>query len=515
MWLAFDAEDCWTLCAVQVAFIQTSGARCVVEVLLDRLNLRRAGRPVLKDLSWRIGPGERWLVVGASGAGKTQLLKIVAGDVWPDEAPQSTRRYRIGREWHEQPVEVRDEIAWLGPERQDRYERYGWNHSALEVVGTGLLRTDIPLHSLTTRQRETCMELLRKAGIARLAQRRFLTLSYGERRLVLLARILAWRAAVLILDEVATGLDARNRQRLYRLLRSRRLKHSTWICSAHRDEDIPPGATHLLWLDSGSIRHAGVISRKRLREALAASHETKPRGLRRVRRSRSAAAYVAFGNADVWIDEKRVLQGLDLTVGRGDCWVVHGANGSGKSTLLRTIYGDHGVASGGFIRRAGIVPGVPLDQFRARAGFVAPHLQTDYPREHTVLDTVVSGLHSSIGLNFATTAAERRRANIALSALRMESFADLTLAQMSYGQVRRILFARALVTRPRLLLLDEAFTGLNGPLRAELLAWLEGQIDAGVTVVMATHYRSEWPRNTSHELMLSRGRVTYAGKLRQ
>jgi molybdate transport system ATP-binding protein len=86
---------------------------------------------------------------------------------------------------------------------------------------------------------------------------------------------------------------------------------------------------------------------------------------------------------------------------------------------------------------------------------------------------------------------------------------------MSYGQVRRILFARALVTRPRLLLLDEAFTGLNTPVRRELLEWLEGRIDAGVTVVMATHYRREWPRNATHELMLSRGRVVYAGKLRR
>jgi len=128
---------------------------------------------------------------------------------------------------------------------------------------------------------------------------------------------------------------------------------------------------------------------------------------------------------------------------------------------------------------------------------------------------VVSGLHSSIGLNFATTPAERRRAIGALRALGMESFAQLPLAQMSYGQVRRILFARALVTRPRLLLLDEAFTGLNGPLRAELLVWVEAQIDAGATVVMATHYRNEWPRNASHELMLSRGKVTYAGKLRK
>lgn len=89
------------------------------------------------------------------------------------------------------------------------------------------------------------------------------------------------------------------------------------------------------------------------------------------------------------------------------------------------------------------------------------------------------------------------------------------LGEMSYGQVRRILFARALVTRPRLLLLDEAFTGLNAEVRGDLMHWLEEQIAAGVTVVMATHYRREWPRNATHELMLSRGRIVYAGKLRR
>jgi molybdate transport system ATP-binding protein len=491
-----------------------------VEVLLDRLNLHRAGRPVLNEVTWRIGPGERWLVIGASGAGKTQLLKVVAGDVWPDDSMPPSRSYVVDGELHEQPADVRDEIAWLGPERQDRYERYGWNYPALDVVGTGLHRTDIPLNPLTAKQRETCLALLRAAGIFRLAKRRFLTLSYGERRLVLLARVLAWRAAVLILDEVATGLDTLNRQRLYKLLRSRRLRGTAWICSAHRDEDIPPGATHLLWLDAGHVRYAGKLTRPRLREALSAAREAKPRstkpGTARHASDKSPAArpYITLRNATVWIDEKRVLQDLDLTIARGDCWVVHGANGSGKSTLLRTLYGDHAVASDGFIRRAGIVPGVPLDRFRARTGLVAPHLQTDYPRDISVLDTVVSGLHSSIGLNFRAAPAECRRARVALATLQMEAFADRTLAQMSYGQVRRILFARALVTRPRLLLLDEAFTGLNGKLRAELLAWVEAQVDAGVTVVMATHYRSEWPRNASHELMLSRGRVSYAGKLR-
>jgi molybdate transport system ATP-binding protein len=286
----------------------------------------------------------------------------------------------------------------------------------------------------------------------------------------------------------------------------------------------------LLWLEAGQVRQGGALSQATLRAALAAAQVPKsvPAG-RPVRRrtvavvrtpSRSLRAatvprpLISLTGANVWIDGQRVLCDIDLDIGRGQCWVVHGANGAGKSTLLRTIYGDHAVASDGRIRRAGVVPGVPLDDFRARTGLVAPHLQTDYPRHTTVLDAVVSGLHSSLGLNFGATPAEATRARRALRALGMEDFAARQLADLSYGQVRRILFARALVLRPRILLLDEALTGLNTPLRNELLAWLESRVDAGSTVVMATHYRREWPRNATHELMLSRGRITYAGKLR-
>ena len=489
-----------------------------MEIALQGLNLHRGGRLILQDVSWHVRSGERWLVIGASGAGKTQLLKVVAADVWPDDSQAVVRRYRLGADWHEHPVDVRDEMAWLGPERQDRYERYGWNQSAIDVVGTGLHRTDIPLHRLSPADQRRCRALLQAAGIARLAARGFLTLSYGERRLVLLARALAWRPALLLMDEVATGLDAANRARLQRLLGSRRFRPEAWICSAHRSEDIPRGATHLLWLAAGRVEFAGKLTASRLRLALSAARAGSAPGRRRARvlSSRKATpAVVGLQDANIWMDGKHVLHDITLTIRRGECWVLHGANGSGKSTLLRTIYGDHSVASGGQITRAGVVPGVGLDAFRGRTGLVAPHLQTDYPRQCTVLDTVVSGLHSSLGLNFRATPAENRKALLALRALGMEGFAARTLAEMSYGQVRRILFARAQVVRPRLLLLDEAFTGVDASLRADLMAWLEGRIAAGVTVVMATHYRSEWPRNASHELMLSRGRITYAGGLRR
>jgi molybdate transport system ATP-binding protein len=489
----------------------------VVEILLERLNLHRGGQPILRDVSWHVRAGERWLVVGASGAGKTQLLKILSGDVWPDDSSPPARQYRVEGKWHEQPVELRDEIAWLGPERQDRYERYGWNFPAIDVVGTGLHRTDLPLSKLNAAELATCRALLRSAGILRLAARPLLELSYGERRLVLLARALAWRAQVLLLDEAATGLDALNRERLFRLLRSRRLRGTSWVCSAHRSEDIPSGANRLLWMEAGQVRYAGPLTAPRLRAALATTRDESAKPRRRANTVRqspgTARPAIALRNASVWIDAHRVLRDIDLEIGRGQCWVVHGANGSGKSTLLRTLYGDHPVASGGRIIRAGMGPGVALDRFRARTGLIAPHLQTGYPREYSVLETVVSGLHSSIGLNYGVTPGERRRALAALAAFDLAGFADRRLADISYGQVRRILFARAAVLRPRLLLMDEPFTGLNARVRLPLQAWLEGQIAAGVTVVLATHYRSEWPRNASHELLLSRGRVACAGKL--
>jgi molybdate transport system ATP-binding protein len=157
---------------------------------------------------------------------------------------------------------------------------------------------------------------------------------------------------------------------------------------------------------------------------------------------------------------------------------------------------------------------VPLEDFRARTGLIAPHLQTDYPRHHTVLETVVSGLHSSIGLNFRATAAELRRARSSLRQFDLLTLADRTLAELSYGQMRRVLFARAAVLRPRLLLLDEPFTGLAPAVRADLLRRLEAWIRRGVTVMLATHYRSEWPRKATHELSLTRGRVRHAGTIR-
>jgi molybdate transport system ATP-binding protein len=194
--------------------------------------------------------------------------------------------------------------------------------------------------------------------------------------------------------------------------------------------------------------------------------------------------------------------------------VLHGRNGSGKTTLLRTLYGDHGVAVGGRIERAGIEPGVPLQEFKQRVGFVAPHLQADHPQQLTVAEVVQSGRHASIGLNDPPTAADRAAARRSLAFFGLSELASRTLRELSYGQLRRVLFARAWVRHPDLLLLDEPFAGVDGPTRRSLRSHVEAMVADGTAVVMTTHHRPEWPDCVTHELELAGGEVRYCGPVR-
>jgi molybdate transport system ATP-binding protein len=483
-------------------------AKSGFSVSLQRIDLDRGERAVLRDIAWQIRPGQRWLLIGGNGAGKTQLLKLVSGAVWPKPTGRERRTYTWRGERFDAPAGVAEEIAYVGAERQDRYEHYEWNFRAREVVATGVQRTEIPMRALTSAEERAVAHLFARLDIESLAERRFLTLSYGERRLVLIARALASRPKLLLLDEVANGLDARNHARLMRFLAGTARSSMPWIFATHRREDVPDGVTHLLELERGRIRSRGPIESARARDLL--RQETAafltPRAVQQ--RPKSRALLVKLTRADVFIDDAQILRGIDLEVRRGDCWVIHGANGSGKSTLLRTIYGDHAVADSGTIQRAGIVPGVPLEAFKLRTAYVAPHLQTWQQPKMSVMEVVASGRYASIGLNEAITAADRRHAERALRRFGSFGLRHRTMAEMSYGQARRVLFARAWAREPRLALLDEPFAGLDRRTRADLTRRLNRWLDDGGSCVLATHHRDEWPAGTTDVLEISAGRAT-------
>ncbi len=487
-----------------------------VGVRLADIRLEREGRTILEQVSWTIRPGEHWVLAGGNGAGKTQLLKLIAGSVWPTPGGRETRHYHWGGELWPSPFQVQDEIGYVGPERQDKYERYGWNHTVEQVVGTGLYRTDIPLDPLDSRDRRRIDALLGRLAIRQLAKRRFLSLSYGERRLVLLARALASRPKLLLLDELLNGLDELNHQRAVRWLERTRHARLPWVLATHRLEDVPASATHALVLEKGRIVYSGALRRAPLKRWLDSDHDDSlPVAPVRVRRrARRPLSLVRLTQACVYLDEHQVLRNISLEIRPGECWVVHGRNGSGKTSLLRTLYGDHGVAVGGRIERVGIEPGVPLEVFKRRVGLVAPHLQADHPQHLTVAEVVQSGRYASIGLNDVPTAADRAGARRSLAFFGLTELATRSLKQLSYGQLRRVLFARAWVRHPDLLLLDEPFAGVDGPTRRSLRSQVEAMVADGAAVVMTTHHRPEWPDCVTHELELRGGAARYCGPVR-
>jgi molybdate transport system ATP-binding protein len=492
-----------------------STATSYITTRLSGMSLQRGKRRVLSGIHWTIRPGERWVLVGANGSGKTQLLKVIAGIVRPSSAAEASLRWRLHDEWHHVPYEIRERIAYLGPERQDKYQRYEWDMTAEALTGTGIYGTDIPLQALSEMDLRQVRALLKHLGIAALGQRRFLELSYGERRMILLARALIARPSLLLLDEVFTGLDRENHRRLLKWLATLRAQLPV-VTVAHQATDVPASATHLLVLEKGRVVQLGRLRASQLQRYLGTGAGGDvwhpPRGASpRVR----SVPLVRMQQACVYLEERCALRGVSLSVRAGEFWVIHGANGAGKTTLLRTLYGDHGVAAGGSIARRGIAPGVPLERFRVRTGIAAPYLHARYPRTASVSEVVLSGRYGSIGIHRRPSGADREATRRVLRRLDLARWAQRALGELSYGETRRVLFARAIVRNPALLLLDEPFDSLDAATRRRLGGQILRLNRAGVAIVVTAHAFGEWSRQATHEVELKAGEVRYCGAARQ
>jgi molybdate transport system ATP-binding protein len=491
---------------------------------LDSITLRAASvrlgrRWVLRDVALELNAGERWWLQGPNGAGKTVLLKLLRGDVWPTPTGREQRRYRLqGGETLDQPLLVASRIAYLGPERQDRYERHGSTLDVSQVVLTGFDDSDLPLQGATPSQRRRIRSVLRAVGLEGLAARRFLALSYGQRRRVLLARAVVRRPDVLLLDEVLNGLDAAGRRAFLRALRHVASSRTAWILSSHRAEDRPPGVTHVASISHG---HLELVPVERGAAAGGATPRAAPATSRAVpgvgagakvgTAPRVAGAtgdagdcLLSLRNAAVYRDERVVIGRFDWDLRTGEHWSIRGNNGAGKSTLVALLYGDLWPALGGQLLRRWST----ADEWKARVGLVSPELQARYAATGcTVEQIVTSGLHASIGLNLEPTPRERRRVRRQLLAWGLAALAPRRAREISYGQLRLALVARAFIRARRLYLLDEPFDGLDTEARALVQRRLAAAVAAGATVVLATHHAVDVPAWVNNTLRLRCGRA--------
>jgi molybdate transport system ATP-binding protein len=470
-------------------------------VRLSRVDVALAGTPVLHAIDWELARGEHWGIVGANGSGKTSFLNLVAGTLWP--APDSgVRTYDFGDGGQRDAVEARQRIVLVGHELQDRYARWNWNFSALDVVLSGVYRTDVPRRRPLAAERAQALQIMRQLAIAYLAQRPFLQLSRGEQRRVLIARGFAFQPLVLLLDEPASGLDRGARAELREMLEQIGAS-TTLVCSAHVQSDLPPSIARILHLDHGRIvrdrpnAHAGQLP------------PTQPDAQHRF--AAADAPLVAIENAHVWLGTRHVLQDITWRLLEHEHWLVTGANGAGKSSFLRLVHGQLRPAVGGEIRWPALGDPRNVWTLRKRIAWVAAELQAGYRYPTTVRECVASGFESSIGLTRQPNDEECARVEEVLAQLELTEIAQRKLATLSYGQVRRALVARALVSRPRILLLDEPWEGLDQRNAALFNDHLRSVMAAGTQLVCSSHLDAHRKLFT-HELVLERGAIASSGK---
>jgi iron complex transport system ATP-binding protein len=223
-------------------------------------------------------------------------------------------------------------------------------------------------------------------------------------------------------------------------------------------------------------------------------------------------------DASVRIDAKTLLDHFSLRIADGQHTAILGPNGSGKSTLVKLIARQLYPLAKADGRSSIRVFGRErwnVNELRSLLGIVSPAVQrdftTDTPME--VFDTVVSGFFAARGTwkNHAVTDAMRERAAEALAHMGVTHLCGRTLESLSTGEARRVLIARALVHRPRALLLDEPCTGLDMATRRHFLESLRQLARSGTTLLLVTHHIEEIVPEIGHIALLRDGRVLDRG----
>src|SRR5215204_1937524 len=201
-------------------------------------------------------------------------------------------------------------------------------------------------------------------------------------------------------------------------------------------------------------------------------------------------------------------------IDESDRWVVIGPNGAGKTTLLQVLAAQIHPTSGVAGLLGEVLGTVDVFELRPRIGLTSAALAERIPRAERVHDVVVSASYAVLGRwREEYDGLDHERANELLAQMRIDSLADRTFGTLSEGERKRVQIARALMTDPELLLLDEPAAGLDLAGREQLvgrLATLAADPDAP-TMVLVTHHVEEIPPGVTHALLLRGGRVVAAG----
>ncbi|MCB1299405.1 MAG: ABC transporter ATP-binding protein [Microthrixaceae bacterium] len=223
-----------------------------------------------------------------------------------------------------------------------------------------------------------------------------------------------------------------------------------------------------------------------------------------------------FSDVVVRRNGRNIVDHLNWAVTDEQRWVILGPNGAGKTTVLKLAATHEHPSSGTVSVLEEQLGRTDVFELRPRIGFASSAMARQIPGDETVLNTVLTAAYAVLGRwNEEYERIDERRAMRVLAQWRLEHLADRTFGTLSDGEQKRVQIARAVMTDPEILLLDEPTASLDLGAREELLALLGGFAQAPNTpaMIMVTHHVEEIPIGFTHVMLLRDGAVVAAGPL--
>ncbi len=464
---------------------------------VHQLFIHRSGKKILEHISFVLNKGEALVITGPAGCGKTSLGLALAQQLYY----QGTIQWDLPAGSHIAWVEQQHHFKTL-QSTTDLYYQKRFNSYDTEETQTVATSIGERLPEANT--------LIDEMGIRYLLDEKLIQLSNGENKKLQLLNALLLQPAVLIMDQPFTGLDTPTRKWLNEQVT--RLKEKEvlliLICSA---DEIPESADRVLELKHGKvlgiqdrISHQNQSSQI-IAEPVAVINEPIPQ-------HNDVSVFdsiIDMEDVTVKYGDKLILDQINWRVLPGECWLLTGPNGAGKSTLLSLVTGDNPQAYANkihlFGKRRGT--GESIWDIKKKTGFLSPELHVYFNSGSTGFETVASGLFDTIGLFRTVNEEDAAWIMQWMDVCGVIHLKDKRLQDMSTGEQRLVLLARALVKDPPLLVLDEPCQGLDPDRKHHLLDLINRICTVtGKTLVFVSHYEKEVPGCINKYIRIERGR---------
>ena len=469
----------------------------------------RARKPewsMAEPVNFCMEEGEHIAIVGRNGAGKSMFVDLLTGrhPAFPDmvrygfDEPydnlkyisfrdtyggDNDRTYFLQQRWNQ--MEIDEETPTVGQKLEEAYQLAGEDTPARRALQKHLY------------------ELFHLEG---LLDKYIILLSSGELRKYKLAASLFTNPRVLIMDNPFIGLDAQTRDQLKELLTMLAKEQGLQIILVlAKTDEIPEFITHIVEVKEmkvmPKVAHRGQSLCNPVANAPYSQQGQSPCA------TAVPEEVIKFNKVTIRYGARTILKDLDWTVRKGEHWSLSGQNGSGKSTLLSLVCADNPQSYACDISLFGHQrgSGESIWDIKKHIGYVSPEMHRSYKQNIPAIQIVASGLKDTVGLYVKPNEAEQAQCRKWLNIFGIGHLADRNFREMSSGEQRLILVARAFVKEPSLLILDEPLHGLDDVNRRMVKNRVDEYCqDPEKTLIYVTHYQEELPRCIDHALYLER-----------